>query len=125
MKRFAILLALCSLVGIAHAVNIEATSVPPTLNVDDSPIPASGPGALASTRFEVGSCAAGEFGTVIQAKIVAMPDTVAIFAGLPVQVLCVRAFWKNNLNEESTSSAVVVLGAAPSAGSIIVVKVSP
>lgn len=124
MRRTIPLILGLLLSALAWAATLEATATNPTVNTDGSPIPVTGPGALSSIRFEYGTCVGAAFGTVLGSKIVTLPVNKAVFSGIAPGLICVRAYWTNNLGGQSAASAVSVAGPPPNPGSIILVTVS-
>lgn len=93
----------------AWAQSGTVTWTNPTTNTDGSAIPASGTGALTSTRVEYGTCSGTNvFGTKIGEQVAAMPATSTTFTNLAAgSTYCFRAFSKNSYGNESGASAVV------------------
>lgn len=107
-KLSAVFLMLLS--GTASASTANLTWSHPVTNVDGSPIPTSGTGAIAQTRIEWGSCnSMGGFGTKESEVIVLYPLNSTTINGNFVggETVCFRAFSKNNLGVESDASAVI------------------
>lgn len=114
MKRFSILiasallaLALGSIVCRAQASDLGVSWVNPVQNTDNSPIPATGAGSLASNRVEWGTCVAGSFGTKIADKVITPAATSTTITGLPPATYCLRAYATNTYGSESGASNVV------------------
>lgn len=96
-----------ALVGAAAlAASVTATWEHPTQNVDDSAIPASGAGSIASTRIEWGTCNGAAFGSKAGEVVVPAPGKTTSIPNLGVGTWCARAFAKNTYGEESDASAV-------------------
>lgn len=124
MRRITVLIAALLFAGLAHAGSIDGSVSHPTKNTDGSTIAASGPGALDSFRVEYGTCVGLAFGSVIASQVVLYPATAFSFGNVAPGLLCLRAFWLNNVGGESVSSTVSFAGPAPNPGSIVVVSVS-
>lgn len=94
----------------AEAATHVVTWTNPVQNTDDTAIPASGEGSLASARIEWGTCsAAGVFGTAAGSVARprgtgAMPTTATL--NLPVGTSCMRVFVSNTYGSESGASNV-------------------
>ena len=94
--------------GPARATQVTRSWTLPTQNEDNSPIPTSGSGALTATRVQWGTCSGTSFGTAAGEMLVNVPATSATITGLtPGAVICIRAFARNNLGQESSASNVV------------------
>lgn len=93
----------------AFGATATLTWVNPTTNTDGTTIPATGTGALTSTRVEYGTCAGTNvFGTKLGEQVATMPATTTTFSTLNAGTLyCFRAFSKNSYGSESGASAVV------------------
>lgn len=110
--RFCI--AILLLVGLAvraESATVSVTWVNPTTNTDESAIPSSGDGSIASARVEYGTCTStGTFGTkvgeVIRARGTNLPATSATL-NLPVGVSCVQVKVSNTYGKESDASNVI------------------
>ena len=97
-----------ALVGAAAlAASVTATWQHPTQNTDDSAIPATGAGSIASTRIEWGSCNGAAFGTAVGEVVVPAPAATTVIPNLGVGTWCARAFSKNTYGAESDASGVV------------------
>lgn len=109
MARRAAALALGLIPAAAWAASATLTWTLPTQNTDNSPIPASGNGALAQSRVEYGPCTTGGgLASVENSVTVPVPSTTAIinsFVG--GETVCFRVRVKNNLGVESEPSNVV------------------
>jgi hypothetical protein len=105
----AIVFALGLFAGAAYAADATITWTMPTQNTDNSAIPASGSGSIASTRVEWGSCTStGGFGTKAGERIVNAPATTTTITGLASgSTFCFRAFVRNTAGAESAASNVV------------------
>jgi hypothetical protein len=102
------LLLLCAPLALATTVTIDATM--PTQNVDNSLIPATGPGSLSGARVEYGTCIGTAFGTKVGevARTVGAPGvTVSYTLNLDPGTSCVRVFVSNTYTVESDPSNVV------------------
>lgn len=110
MKKI-LALSLALLAPAAFAVQLNWTA--PTTNTDDTPIPATGPGALDSYRIEYGTCAGGAIGTKTGEVVVPATARTHTVAGLAAGTWCFAIRAHNNQNEESdrsnTTTAVVAL----------------
>lgn len=120
MKRFlplaaVIVLAGCSLLNSppAEAGTVVATWVNPTLNVDDSPIPAAQgqPEALQSWRIEWGTCAAGNtfgtlIGSVVRERVTGGPELTTATVNVPAGPKCFRVMVANFAGNYSDASNV-------------------
>jgi hypothetical protein len=105
-----IVLLLLVLLGaqVAFAADAALSWSNPTTNVDGSSIPATGPGSIASTRLEWGTCSGTSFGTLQGSQSVPAPATTATITGLASGVTyCFRAFSINTFAEISLASNVV------------------
>jgi hypothetical protein len=102
------LVALMLVAFAAHASTATLSWTLPTQNTDGSAIPATGPGSIASTRVEWGSCAgANVFGTKAGEVTVSAPGTSTTIAALaPATTYCFRAFARNTYAAESAASNV-------------------
>jgi chitodextrinase len=92
----------------AHASTASVSWTHPTQNTDGTAIPASGTGALASSRVEFGSCGGGgTFGTAAGQVTVNAPATSTTITGLaPATTYCFRVFARNTFGNESEASNV-------------------
>lgn len=100
-----LLLTLLSAAAVAGSLTVSWT--PPTQNTDGSAIPATGTGALASTRVEWGTCSFGSFSTKLGETVVSMPSTSTTVLNLTDgQLYCFRAYARNTSGVESAASAV-------------------
>lgn len=123
MKSFAnsrmVALAALALVGCAsipepaEAATVVVSWTNPVTNVDGSPVPANSGNleALASWRFEYGTCGAGgAFGTrageFIRTRAPNGPPLTSTTQNLPAGLTCVRAFVRNEAGNESDASNV-------------------
>lgn len=105
----------------ALAADLTWSWTNPTLNTDGSSIPASGPGSLASGRFEFGTCNGTAFGT----KAGEIPLTAAQVAARTVtqtnilpSTTCGRVYVTNTYGRESAPSNVAqAVVATPTPGS--------
>lgn len=115
MKRLWVfpVLMLISIAAIAAIATVSWQNA--TTNTDGSAIPASGPGSIANTRIEWGTCGPGDsFGTKVGDKLVAGTVTTGQSDDLPVGRWCLRAVHINTYGVESDPSAVgVKVVAAP------------
>lgn len=97
----------------AFAADAVVSWTHPILNVDGTSIPASGSGAIASTRVEWGSCSGTAFGTKSGEATVAYPTATVAVPGLAVGKWCFRAFSRNGAGVDSLSSGVASKTIAP------------
>lgn len=94
--------------GKAFAADATVTWTMPTTNTDGSAIPASGSGAITSTRIEYGTCSGSAFGTSAGNVTVNAPATTATITGFAAgSTACFRAFVRNTFGNESGPSGVV------------------
>lgn len=94
--------------GAAVAAVLTATWQNATTNTDGSAIPATGPGSIASTRFEWGTCGSGgTFGTKLGERVVAGTVTSAPTDDLGPGTYCGRGYHTNTYGVESDPSIVV------------------
>ncbi len=103
------LLATC-LVGIARAATVTYSGTNPTLNTDDTPIPATGAGSLTQLRIEYGTCVGTAFGTKAGEVLRTSPAAGANFTGslnLQPGTTCIRVLVQNTYGSESQPSNVV------------------
>lgn len=98
----------------AEAATVIVTWTNPTLNMDDTPIPATQgqPEALQTWRIEYGTCAAGgAFGTRVgeftRTRTTGGPVLTSATQNLPAGNTCVRVFVSNFAGRESDASNVV------------------
>jgi hypothetical protein len=104
----AIVFALGLFASAAYAADATITWTMPTQNTDNSAIPASGSGSIASTRVEWGTCSGTSFGTKAGERIVNAPATTTTITGLTSgSTFCFRAFVRNTAGAESAASNVV------------------
>lgn len=94
------------LTAIAMAATVTVRWQNPTQNTDDSAIPASGPGSIASTRIEYGTCSGAAFGTKLGEFIVTGQAEAGVSPDLAPGTYCGRAYTKNTYGEESGASNV-------------------
>lgn len=107
MKKyfFAALAAAFATATFAAILTVSWTNA--TQNTDNTAIPASGPGSIASTRIEYGSCAGTNvFGTKAGEVTVTGQGTTASLPNLGPGTYCARAFHTNTYGEESGPSNV-------------------
>lgn len=119
MRKLALLLLLAA--GTVQAANVEVIWTQPTTNEDSSPIPATGPGSIASNRVEWGSCAGTGFGTKVAEKVVTPAATSTTVPNLGPQTWCFRVYATNTYGVESNPSGVasrIVTPPKPSAPTI-------
>jgi len=95
-------------VSSAYGATATLTWTNPTTNTDDSPIPSSGPGSLASIRYEWGTCAGAAFGTKSGENTLTPAGTTATVSNLGPGTWCFRVFAKNTYGIESDASNVAV-----------------
>lgn len=109
-----LLAALCALVTFAAGAEQKTiTWTNATRNTDNTVIPATGPGSLARTTVEYGSCASRNpdvFGTKIGEIFVAAPANTLQLNLVVVQEYCLRAFHSNTY---ATSFAAGAVGNSP------------
>lgn len=116
MKRLKLLVLPLLLVGAAViAATASVSWQNATKNTDDTSIPASGPGSIASTRIEWSPCGPGDTFTAKSGeKVVAGTVKTATSDDLPVGRWCLRAIHINTFGVESDPSSVgVKVVAAP------------
>lgn len=107
MKILALIFALIFPVAL-YAADATVDWQHPTNNVDGSPIPATGPAALSSTRLEYGTCSGTAFGQAEGSVSAPYPATSAIVPGLEYgRSYCFRGASVNNAGEVSAWSNVV------------------
>jgi len=106
--KYALILALVLALP-AFAADVTVSWQHPTRNVDGTAIPATGPGSIAATRVQIGTCAsAGVFGTVLNEIVVTGQGTSATFTGVaPASTICGRGYSRNTYAEESGVSNVI------------------
>lgn len=96
----------------AEAETVTATWTNPTTNTDDSVIPATGEGSLASARIAWGTCVGGAFG--VEAGFITRPMPVSsVTINLQPAVWCLRVTVTNTYGETSLPSNVVSRTVAP------------
>lgn len=103
-KLLPLLLLFPAAVVLAAALNVTWTN--PVQNTDNSAIPASGPGSIASTRIEYGTCNGAAFGTKLGEVVIAGQAESGVLPNLAPGTYCARAFTKNTYGEESDTSGV-------------------
>ncbi len=106
---------ICALLATAALAAVStATWNNATTNTDDSAIPASGPGSIATTTVEWSVCGPSDSFTT-RAGAVTVPGTTrtAQTADLSVGRWCVRGFHTNTYGESSDPSNVVVRVVTP------------
>lgn len=92
------------LVTTATAATINISVAPPTQNTDNSTIPATGAGSIASYRVQYGTCVGSAFGTPAgEFTMSGISGTVDLGPGS----YCFRAFARNTFGAESAASNVV------------------
>lgn len=102
------LLAMLGLIATrAQAADASVSWTMPTQNTDNTPIPATGSGSIASSRVEWGSCIGTAFGTKAGEATVPAPATSYVVADLAPATWCFRAYAKNTFGVESGPSVVV------------------
>lgn len=94
--------------GLALAATITATWQNATQNTDNSAIPATGPGSIANTRIEWGTCNADTFGTKAGEKLVTGAVTTTATPDLAPGRWCLRAIHINTFGVESDPSATAI-----------------
>lgn len=99
-----ILLIAVATAAVAGTVGLSWTN--PAQNTDGSAIPASGPGSIASTRIEWGTCSGTAFGSALGEFVVQGAAESATTPDLPPGTYCLRAFSRNSYGKESGPSAV-------------------
>lgn len=92
--------------AIAAAATLSTSWTNPTQNTDSSAIPATGPGSIASTRVEYGSCSGTAFGTKSGEVTVQGAATTASIPNLGPGTWCARAYTTNTYGSESGPSNV-------------------
>lgn len=106
LKLLGLSLLLGAVAAYAATVNVSWTNA--TKNTDDSSIPSSGPGSIASTRVEIGTCNGTAFGTKVGEFTVQGAATTATSPNLQPGTWCARAFHTNTYGSESGPSNVAV-----------------
>jgi hypothetical protein len=106
MKRLLAFLAAGLLASVAYAAVLTATWTNATKNIDDTPIPASGPGSIASTRIEIGTCNGTAFGTKVSEFTVQGVATTGQTPNLQPGTWCARAAHTNTYGVEGVWSNV-------------------
>lgn len=97
---------LAGFVTVTLAATANVSWQNPTQNTDNTAIPASGPGSIASTRIEYGTCIATAFGTKLGEFIVTGQAEAGVSPDLAPGTYCARAYTKNTYGTESDSSNV-------------------
>lgn len=101
-----LLLTLCFMALPAMAADVSVTWTQPTANTDNSAIPATGAGSIASNRVEWGPCAGGSIGSVSGSLPVTPARTNATVPGLAPGDWCFRVYATNTYGSESAASNV-------------------
>lgn len=104
-KILVLVLSLIATVAVAATASLTWTNA--TKNTDGSNIPATGPGSLASTTVEYGSCSGSNFGAKIGEVVVAGTIINATVPGLEPGTYCFRAKHTNTYGESSDWTAAV------------------
>lgn len=116
-------LAVALTIASASAAPVNITVAAPTQNVDNTAIPATGPGSIVSYRVEYGTCAGTAFGVRVgEVTLTSTTGTV----DLPPGSYCFRAFARNTFAQESAASNVVartVAAPVPQPPTIVTVAV--
>jgi hypothetical protein len=107
MRTLALLIGLAATLP-AYAADLVVNWTAPTLMVDGSTVPATGPDSLASTRIEYGSCVGTAFGTLQGQRVVPVPGLATTFTGLAGGTYCVRGYWTTVAGMTSAASNVAV-----------------
>lgn len=103
---------LLALPALALAAVLTVTWTHPSQNTDNTAIPATGPGSIASTRVEYGTCAPGStpaapvFGSKSGEVVVTGQAQTTPLPNLGPGTYCGRAFTTNTYGEESAASNV-------------------
>lgn len=105
MKRLTLSLALALAAGCATAATVVVTWTPPTLNTDDTAIPATGPGSLTTYRIEYGTCNGTLFG-VKAGEVTRAAPASTVTLNLQPGTTCVQVFVANTYGNESIPSNV-------------------
>ena len=94
----------------ASAAEKSWTWANPTTNTDNTPIPATGAGSLASGRLEFGTCGTGgAFGTKageVSLTLAQVQARTATVTNLLPQTICARVYVRNTYGNESPASNV-------------------
>ena len=93
--------------GAVFASTATVSWVNSTQNTDGSPIPATGPGSIQSTRIEWGNCVGTAFGTAAGNVVVPASQTSTVISSLGPAVWCFRGFHVNTYGIDSAPSNVV------------------
>lgn len=118
-----LLLAIVSLSAAADTLSF--TIAPTTTDEVGAPLPSTGPGALIEHKVELGTCAGVEFGTLLDHRVVQMPNTKGKFDNLQPGVYCLRAFARNQFGQGKPYPTSIVGLAPGNQGSIAVVRIDP
>lgn len=103
MIRSRWLLPVLFAVSAANAATVSISIAPPTQNTDNTAIPATGAGSIASYRVEYGTCVGTAFGVRAgEITLTAPTGTVDVGPG----TYCFRAFARNTFGQESAASNV-------------------
>lgn len=101
------LIAFAMLASQAFAADATVSWTNPTQNTDNTAIPATGAGSIASTRIEFGTCSGAAFGTKAGEVTAPGSSTSIVISGhAPGATVCFRAYAKNTFGVESAASAV-------------------
>lgn len=106
MRKFIALVAGALLSVGAFAAVLTVTWTNATQNTDGTAIPATGPGSIANTRVEYGTCNGTAFGTKVGEVVVAGSATTTPTPNLAPGTYCGRAIHINTYGEESAPSNV-------------------
>lgn len=109
----------------ADAANADLTWTYPASNTDETPVPATGPGSIASTLVEWGTCSGTAFGVKAGGATVPAPAKAYTVTGLGVGTHCFRAAVVNSYGVQSDwTGAVQKVIAAPKPNPPTLVTVS-
>lgn len=104
MKKIILGLVACLITVAAFATTMTTTWTNPVQNTDNSAIPATGPGSVASSRIEYGTCAGAVMGTKIGEYVVQGNATSGSTPDLAPGTYCGHVFTKNTYGNESAAS---------------------
>lgn len=107
LLTFGVFAALALWVSGAFGADATLSWTLPTQNTDTTPIPATGPGSIASSRVEWGTCAGTAFGAKAGEATVTVPATTYTVTDLAPATWCFQVFARNTYGRESFPSAVV------------------
>lgn len=108
MNRWTTGLSAIFITAVAIAATSNVTWVNATQNTDNTLIPATGPGSIASTTIEYGTCNGTAFGSKLGQIVVTGPLTSASMPSMQPGTWCARALHTNTYNASSDVSNVAV-----------------